>query len=98
FGVVNQVALIAVAIAMIAAILLGYRMWWRRRPIRGAGFALPTGQRRGALAALRPYEAALLVVALAGFGYFAPLFGLSLVLFVAVDVAMGWRHRRAVMR
>jgi uncharacterized iron-regulated membrane protein len=98
FGVINQVVLIAVAIAMIASILLGYRMWWRRRPTRGAGFALPAGQRRGALSALRPHEAALLVLALAGFGYFAPLFGLTLVIFVAVDVALGWRLRRAAAR
>ncbi|MUL45490.1 PepSY domain-containing protein [Mycobacterium sp. CBMA293] len=98
FGVVNQVALIAVAIAMIVAILLGYRMWWRRRPTRGDGFALPTGARRGALSALRPHEAALLVLVLAGFGYFAPLFGLTLVIFVAVDVALGWRQRREVTR
>jgi uncharacterized iron-regulated membrane protein len=94
FGLVNQLALIAVALAMIVAILLGYRMWWRRRPTRGDGFALPTGQRRGALSALRPHEAALLVLVLSGVGYFAPLFGLTLALFVAVDVALGWRQRR----
>ncbi|WP_285031216.1 PepSY domain-containing protein [Mycolicibacterium sp. lyk4-40-TYG-92] len=98
FGLVNQLALIAVALAMIVAIVLGYRMWWRRRPTRGAGFALPTGQRRGALSALRPYEAALLVLALGGVGYFAPLFGLTLALFVAVDVALGWRQRQQASR
>lgn len=98
FGLVNQVALIGVALAMIVGILLGYRMWWRRRPTRGDGFALPSGQRRGALAALRPYEAVLLVAALAGFGYFAPLFGLTLALFAAVDVALGWRQRRKAAR
>lgn len=98
FGLVNQIALIAVAVALIIAILLGYRMWWRRRPTRGAGFALPTGQRRGALSALRPYEAVLLVVVLAGVGYFAPLFGLTLALFVAVDVALGWRQRQQVTK
>ena len=91
FGLVNQVALILVAIAMIVAIVLGYRMWWRRRPTRGG---LPTGHRRGALSALRPYEAVLLVVALAGIGCFAPLFGLTLALFVAADAALGWRQRR----
>jgi uncharacterized iron-regulated membrane protein len=95
FGVVNQLALAAVAFTLIAAIMLGYRMWWRRRPTRSSALALPTGPRRGVLAALRPHEATLVVVALAGFGYFAPLFGLSLVAFIAVDVVLGWRRTRS---
>jgi uncharacterized iron-regulated membrane protein len=91
FGIVNQILLAAVALALIAVILLGYRMWWRRRPTRSAGFVLPNGPRRGALSALRPYEAALAIIALAVFGYFAPIFGLSLIVFIAVDVVLGWR-------
>jgi uncharacterized iron-regulated membrane protein len=50
------------------------------------------------LSALRPYEAALLVLVLVGVGYFAPLFGLTLALFVAVDVALGWRQRGKAAR
>lgn len=94
FGVVNQILLVAVALALITVILLGYRMWWHRRPTRSAGFVLPNGPRRGALSALRPYEAALVIIALAVFGYFAPLFGLSLIVFVAVDVVLGWWKTR----
>ena len=95
-GIVNQALLAAVAIGLITMILLGYRMWWRRRPTRDAGFVLPRGPRRGALAELRPYEAVGVVVALAAFGWLAPLFGLSLAAFVAVDVALGWWKRRPV--
>ncbi len=94
FGVLNQVVLAAVAIGLITVVALGYRMWWRRRPTR-AGFALPVGRRRGALSALRPHEAVIAVVALSAIGWFAPLFGLSLVAFVAVDVALGWRRSRS---
>jgi uncharacterized iron-regulated membrane protein len=94
FGIVNEILLAAVALALIAVILLGYRMWWRRRPTRSVGFVLPNGPRRGALSALRPYEAALAIIALAVFGYFAPLFGLSLIVFIAVDVVLGWRKAR----
>jgi uncharacterized iron-regulated membrane protein len=96
FGIVNQVLLAAVAIALIVAIVLGYRMWWRRRPTRAPGVALPTGPRRGVLAGLRPHEAVLVTLALAGFGYFAPLFGVSLVAFIAVDAALGRRQARKV--
>jgi uncharacterized iron-regulated membrane protein len=94
FGIVNQILLVAVALTLITVILLGYRMWWRRRPSRSAGFVLPKGPRRGALSALRLYEAALVIIALAVFGYFAPFFGLSLIVFVAVDVVLGWRKTR----
>lgn len=94
FGIVNQLLLVAVAVALMAAILLGYRMWWRRRPTRGGAFALPRGTRRGVLSGLRPWEAVLVVAALAAFGYFAPLFGLSLTAFVAVDVLRGWWSTR----
>lgn len=93
FGLVNQIVLVLVAVALIVMIVVGYRMWWRRRPTRGG---LPTGPRRGALAALKPHEAVLAVVVLAVVGWFVPLFGLSLAAFVAVDVVLGWwRGRRA---
>lgn len=92
FGVVNQVALILVAVAMIVAMALGYRMWWRRRPTGTAG--LPKGPRPAVVTVLRPLDAATVIVAVVGFGYFAPLFGLSLVAFLAVDVALRrWRSQ-----
>jgi uncharacterized iron-regulated membrane protein len=94
FGVVNQILLVAVALMLITVILLGYRMWWRRRPTRSAGFVLPNGPRRGVLSELRPYEAALVITASAVFGYFAPLFGLSLIVFIAVDFVLSWWKTR----
>ena len=88
FGVVNQLVLAAVAVSLIAIIVLGYRMWWRRRPTRTGG--LPSGPRRGVLSGLRPHEAVAVTVLLAGFGYFAPLFGISLIAFVGIDSVRGW--------
>lgn len=82
----------------LAGILLGYRMWWRRRPARAYGFVLPAGQRRGVLDRLRPYEAVLVVGVLVASGWFAPLFGLTLALFVVVDVVLGcakWRSGKS---
>lgn len=98
FGIVNQALLAATAVALIAMIVLAYRMWWRRRPTRSDKPALPTAPRRGALGELRPYEAVGVVVVLAVLGYFVPLFGLSLALFVAVDVALGWRRARTATK
>ncbi|AEV73598.1 putative iron-regulated membrane protein [Mycolicibacterium rhodesiae NBB3] len=97
FGWVNQLLLTGVALALIASVVLGYRMWWRRRPTRGDRVHLPRPPRRGALRALRPYEALLAVLAVVGVGWFAPLFGASLAAFVAVDLVAGWwaRRRRA---
>ena len=48
----------------------------------------------GVLGELRPYEAVLVVIALAAFGFFAPLFGLLPAAFVAVDVVVGWWRGR----
>lgn len=94
FGVANQVALAAVAIGLIVGILLGYRMWWQRRP-RGAGnlrFGRPVP--RGAWRRLPP-PLVVVGVALTGVvGWFFPLLGISLVAFLAVDVALGALRRR----
>lgn len=94
FGLLNQLLLLATALGLIAVILLGYRMWWRRRPARAAGPVLGgRAPRRGALRAA-PLPLALGVAAAALLvGWFAPVFGLSLLGFLAVDVLIG-RFRR----
>ncbi|MGW8376476.1 PepSY domain-containing protein [Streptomyces sp. ODS28] len=84
FGLANQIALAALAAALIALILLGYRMWWRRRvpPERGAWRDVP-------LTTLLPLAAAAAAV-----GWFLPLLGIGLVAFLTVDVLLGLRARR----
>lgn len=37
FGLANQILLVLPAVGSISMIVLGYRMWWRRRPTRGFG-------------------------------------------------------------
>ena len=91
FGLVNQIVLAAVAVGLIVTVLIGYRMWWRRRPTGGG---LPAGPRRGALTGLKPAEAVLVVAVLAVVGFFAPAFGVSLATFLALDVAIGWWKSR----
>ncbi|GAC58224.1 hypothetical protein GOHSU_35_00190 [Gordonia hirsuta DSM 44140 = NBRC 16056] len=92
FGPINQLALLLVAVALTAIIVLGYRMWWQRRP-RGArrpGRA-PT---RGALAGLPwPANAAVLVTA-AATGWFMPLLGWPLLAFLLLDLGVAGLGRR----
>jgi uncharacterized iron-regulated membrane protein len=95
FGLLNQVLLLAAMIGLITVIVRGYLMWWRRRPTRDAG-RLPLGRapRRGALREsslwlVIPLAAAALVV-----GWFVPLVGWSLLVFLAIDVLIGVAGRR----
>lgn len=94
FGIVNQLLLAALAIGLIVMTVLGYRMWWLRRP-RGAGglrFGRPAP--RGALRRL-PWPALVALVAVAGtVGWFVPMLGASLVGFLIIDVAIGAVHAR----
>lgn len=100
FGVANQLVLVAFGLGMITAIVLGYRMWWQRRPTRGrdgwqgawrGGRPVPRGQLRRA-AKQAEAVAVLLAVVL---GWFAPLLGVSLLAFLVIDVVLGWRARRS---
>ncbi|WP_103501239.1 MULTISPECIES: PepSY domain-containing protein [unclassified Streptomyces] len=96
FGLPNQLALIALAGALMAVIVLGYRMWWQRRPTRGRASALAWGRppRRGAWRRA-PWAVVLPLVALAVLvGYFVPLLGISLLAFLAVDAVLGAVARR----
>ncbi|GGK74619.1 peptidase [Sphaerisporangium melleum] len=91
FGLVNQIVLAALAAGLIALILLGYRMWWRRRPTRGFGRPYPRGTWRAVhWAVLAPLVVVALVV-----GYFLPLMGISLAVFLVIDVLLGLRARAA---
>ncbi|USQ84790.1 PepSY domain-containing protein [Streptomyces phaeoluteigriseus] len=85
FGLVNQIALMALALALVLLILWGYRMWWQRG--RGSAFGRPIP--RGAWAQVPPYVLVPLMAAIAVLGYFLPLLGIPLAVFLAVDVVLG---------
>ncbi|MCZ0979417.1 PepSY-associated TM helix domain-containing protein [Streptomyces diastatochromogenes] len=84
-GLFNQLALAALALALILLILWGYRMWWLRRPgrpvARGAWRKVP-------VTLLLPLLAATAAVA-----WFVPLLGLSLLLFLAADLTLALTAR-----
>lgn len=88
-GLPNQLALAAVAFALIMLIVWGYRMWWLRRPTKerrlSAGRPMPRGAwRKAPVTALLPLAALTALV-----GWFVPLLGISLLVFLAVDLLLG---------
>ncbi|GGX11547.1 PepSY-associated TM helix domain-containing protein [Streptomyces chryseus] len=88
-GLVNQLALAALAFALVMLIVWGYRMWWLRRPTKerrlSAGRPMPRGAWRKV-----PVTVLLPLVALTALaGWFVPLLGISLLVFLAVDVVVG---------
>lgn len=91
FGLVNQILLMALTLALILLIVWGYRMWWQRGRDSAFGRPIP----RGAWQQVPPQILVPLVVFVAVIGYFVPLLGISLAAFIAVDVVLGEvSHRR----
>lgn len=88
FGVANQVALAALACALIVLVVWGYRMWWLRRPaVRGAGAGPPGGREQPSAAAVALVAALAVLV-----GVFLPVLGVSLVVFLLLDAALSGRR------
>jgi uncharacterized iron-regulated membrane protein len=80
FGLANAVALALFAVATLALLGCGYRMWWLRRrvmPARGAWRRVPF-----------PVLLVVLVCATA-LAWVLPVLGVTLLVFVAVDVVLG---------
>jgi uncharacterized iron-regulated membrane protein len=74
-----------------AVIFWGYRMWWLRRPTRGeARVGRPPG--RGAWRGIPGRVLAPFLVVTAVVGYYLPVFGLSLLAFLVVDLVVAARR------
>ncbi|WP_019885721.1 PepSY-associated TM helix domain-containing protein [Streptomyces purpureus] len=88
-GLFNQLALAALALALILLIVWGYRMWWLRRPTKERTFGVGRPVARGAwrkipVTALLPLAAVTALI-----GWFIPMLGISLLVFLAGDIALG---------
>ncbi|TDL46553.1 PepSY-associated TM helix domain-containing protein [Kocuria rosea] len=89
FGVVNQVLLVVLALGLAGMVVGGYLMWWRRRPTRATGLTFGVPPVRGGLRqAPGPAVAGVAVVAVV-LGVFFPLLGISLAVFLLLDLALG---------
>ncbi len=94
FGLANQIVLAVLAVALIAMILWGYRMWWLRRPARATGSPPGRAPARGTWRRLPGRVLAPAVLVIAVLGFCVPLLGIPLVLFLAVDLTLGAVQRR----
>ncbi|MFV8244128.1 PepSY-associated TM helix domain-containing protein [Mycolicibacterium peregrinum] len=95
FGVANQIVLALTMVGLISVIVRGYRMWWQRRPTRGSAWAVGRAPLRGTLRQLPPWAGVAVVAIVVGIGWALPLFGLSLLAFLLVDVAVAWWKGRS---
>ncbi|WP_338894674.1 PepSY domain-containing protein [Streptomyces sp. TG1A-60] len=85
FGLANQLLLLALALSLVTLILWGYRMWWQRGRASSFGRPIP----RGAWQQVPPHILVPALAVIAVLGYFVPLLGIPLAVFIAVDVARG---------
>ncbi|MGX6449031.1 PepSY-associated TM helix domain-containing protein [Patulibacter sp. S7RM1-6] len=89
FGLANQIALAALAIALLVLIVLGYRMWWQRRPTRGPRLGVGKPMPRGAWRHLPWPVLVPLALATVVVGWFVPPLGVTLVAFLLLDGLIG---------
>jgi uncharacterized iron-regulated membrane protein len=89
FGLLNQLLLIAFGAALCVAIVLGYRLWWMRRPAQGSNSPLQTLSQAWLALSWTARTGVLATVVV--FGLAMPLMGISLALFMLVDW-LRWRQ------
>lgn len=102
FGLANQLILAAIALGLAAMVIWGYIMWIKRRPTLNRPALSRTAKpavfrrapKRGALRRTPPATALALIVTTIVVGYFLPLLGISLLAFLAIDVAAGYLYHR----
>lgn len=89
FGLANQLALVALACALVSVIVRGYILWWRRRPTRNTMRPVGRSPARGAWRRVHPAAIVAVVAGAVVVGWFVPLLGLSLLAFLLVDGVLG---------
>lgn len=93
FGLANQLALFVLACGIAAMVVLGYLMWWRRRPTRAPRPLAGRPPRRGALRRAPWWGTAAVVAVALVVGWWLPLVGYPLAGFVVLDALVGLRSR-----
>lgn len=93
FGLANQLLLAALAIGLLCVIVWGYRMWWQRRPT-GTKLAVGTAPQPGAWRQIHPVALIGAVAVTAAVGWFMPVLGVTLVVFLIVDAVVQRVRRR----
>lgn len=94
FGLVNQLLLIAFGLALCVMILMGYRMWWIRRPVPARYNPLLTLTQSWCDLSFSGRIVMLVIAVLLGMAM--PVLGVSLLLFLVVDV-LRWRMANTML-
>ena len=93
FGLPNQLLLFVLATGIACMVVWGYAMWWQRRPKSNPDHRMGVLPPRGALREAPWWAKAIVVLSAVGIGWFLPLLGASLIVFILVDAFLGWRAR-----
>ncbi|GAA3667643.1 PepSY-associated TM helix domain-containing protein [Microbacterium marinilacus] len=89
FGLANQIALFVLAAGIATMVVLGYLMWWKRRPTREPRTPFGRPPARGALRGAPWWGVGAVVAAGIAIGWWLPLVGWTLVAFMAIDLVVG---------
>ncbi len=90
FGLANQLLLAFLGVGLCSLIVLGYRLWWLRRPAAASGNPLAT--LCGAWLTMNGPQKTLALVIAVLLGIALPVMGISLLLLIVVDCWRWWRR------
>lgn len=93
FGLANQIVLFALALGIAAMVVLGYLMWWKRRPTRDPQRLVGAPPPRGALRAAPWWGIGLVGAVAVAVGLWLPLVGWTLLAFLVIDTVVGALRR-----
>jgi uncharacterized iron-regulated membrane protein len=91
FGLVNQLMLVVFASGLAAMVVMGYVMWWRRRPT----LSLARNQQATLLNLWRSLSTGVrwtTILAALLIGFALPVLGVSLLGFIVLDALLGYRR------
>lgn len=94
FGLANQLVLFLIAAAIAGMVVLGYLMWWKRRPARDPRRLVGTPPRRGAVGDAPWWGVGAVALGAVLIGLWLPLVGWTLLGFVVLDALLGFMARR----
>ncbi|WP_083473212.1 PepSY domain-containing protein [Frankia sp. R43] len=94
-GLPNQILLASLALGLICLIVWGYRMWWQRRPTRADRTRIVGAPpARGTWRHLSKPALVVTVLVTAAIGWALPVLGVSLGVFILIDILVGVARRR----
>ncbi|MDT7726127.1 MAG: hypothetical protein QOI21_2703 [Actinomycetota bacterium] len=83
FGPANQIGMALLALGTLTMIVLAYRMWWKRRPLRSGG--LPGAPAKPVWSQLSQPVVLVVLLSAAALSWALPVLGMSLVVFLLAD-------------